>query len=246
MSIASNVASTAACIVAGAVAGQSVHKVPESHHLVVRPREELASHLPTTVLPPGWHVCPRLPGVHQAMLVPTDPTEHSVTAHAESRDAFLVEMSSKMVVAPDPAQLASDSSCALGGPELVGRAVDVVGRRALTELVARLPAKDMLAAWGGEQAEQVAQAGKAAVVATAAGSGSGEAAAGDGGSPFTRTQIVTVSVESQLRGALSEFGLQLVSFTPGTAQVEGKIMDPKAAAAALGGERKPLSRCSIM
>ena len=31
-----SVAGTAACVVAGAIAGQSVHRVPEGHHVVVR------------------------------------------------------------------------------------------------------------------------------------------------------------------------------------------------------------------
>ena len=145
---ASNIASiagTAACVVAGAIAGQSVHKVPEGHHVVVQPHAELAGHLPTSVLPPGWHLCPRLPGLHQAVLVPTEPSEHSVAAHADSRDCYRIAMSSKLVVAPDVGQLGNDSSCALGGPQLVERAVEAVGRRALTELAARCTAPELAA-----------------------------------------------------------------------------------------------------
>ena len=111
----------------------------------ISPPFDHAGHLPTSVLPPGWHLCPRLPGLHRAVLVPTEPSEHSVTAHADTKpgrggDCYRVEMTSKLVVAPDVGQLAGDSSCALGGPQLVERAVEVVGRAALTTLRARLEA----------------------------------------------------------------------------------------------------------
>ena len=149
---ASGIASvgTAACVVAGAIAGQSVHRVPEGHHVVVRPHAELAGQLPTSVLPPGWHLCPRLPGLHRAVLVPTEPSEHSVTAHADTKpgrrgDCYRVEMTSKLVVAPDVGQLASDSSAALGGPQLVERAVEAVGRVALTTLAAACTAPELAA-----------------------------------------------------------------------------------------------------
>ena len=145
-----NVAGTAACVVAGAIAGQSVHRVPEGHHVVVRPHAELGGQLPTSVLPPGWHLCPRLPGLHQAVLVPTEPSEHCVTALADTKpgrrgDCYRVEMASTLVVAPDVGQLASENSAALGGPQLVERAVGVVGRAALTTLAAACTAPELAA-----------------------------------------------------------------------------------------------------
>ena len=145
-----NVAGTAACVVAGAIAGQSVHRVPEGHHVVVRPHAELTGQLPTSVLPPGWHLCPRLPGLHQAVLVPTEPSEHCVTALADTKpgrrgDCYRVEMASTLVVAPDVGQLASENSAALGGPQLVERAVGVVGRAALTTLAAACTAPELAA-----------------------------------------------------------------------------------------------------
>jgi hypothetical protein len=48
-----SVAGTAACVVAGAIAGQSVHRVPEGHHVVVRPHAELTGQ-------PAWSKCPQL------------------------------------------------------------------------------------------------------------------------------------------------------------------------------------------
>ena len=202
-----SVAGTAACVVAGAIAGQSVHRVPEGHHVVVRPHAELcadmyapeplyytsgcahqphacrtyrrrraahpgalyvpasgvpyvlctvapqvvlAAHLPTSVLPPGWHLCPRLLGLHQAVLVPTAPSDHSVIVQADTKpgrggDCFRVEITSTLVVAPDVGQLASDSSAALGGPQLVDRAVEAVGRVALTTLAAACTAPELAA-----------------------------------------------------------------------------------------------------
>ena len=145
-----SVAGTAACVVAGAIAGQSVHRVPEGHHVVVRPHAELADLLPTSVLPPGWHLCPRLLGLHQAVLVPTAPSDHSVIVQADTKpgrggDCFRVEITSTLVVAPDVGQLASESSCALGGPQLVERAVEVVGAAALTTLAAACTAPELAA-----------------------------------------------------------------------------------------------------
>ena len=111
---------------------------------------ELTGQLPTSVLPPGWHLCPRLPGLHQAVLVPTEPSEHCVTALADTKpgrrgDCYRVEMASTLVVAPDVGQLASENSAALGGPQLVERAVGVVGRAALTTLAAACTAPELAA-----------------------------------------------------------------------------------------------------
>ena len=114
------------------------------------PQAVLAAHLPTSVLPPGWHLCPRLLGLHQAVLVPTAPSDHSVIVQADTKpgrggDCFRVEITSTLVVAPDVGQLASESSCALGGPQLVERAVEVVGAAALTTLAAACTAPELAA-----------------------------------------------------------------------------------------------------